>query len=80
MKTHYSNPNYAKVQAKHSSVFPPAIPHKDSTKKAEKKSEDKEKDKLRSFSVNVDEDNEVEIHIRVYEGGCPEDFCNWYEE
>ena len=82
MKTHFNNVEYAKKmaqpQAKQLNVFPPAImfeKHKD-----KEHDTDKVKDKYHSFDMKIDDENEVEFHVRVFENGTPEDHCIFLKE
>ena len=86
MRTHFSNPEYAKkvalLQTQQLSVFPPAIPYE---KPKEKENSYKgEKEDYKSFEVKLnpaDEDSEkVEYHLRMYESGTPEQYVIWYKK
>ena len=62
--------------------MPPAIPFEKPEKKAEKSEKDKEN--YKSFDIkinNEDKDSEkIEMSIKVFENGSPEDFCKWIEQ
>ena len=62
--------------------LPPAILFEKAEKK--KASKEEEKDQYKSFDIKLnkkEKDSEkVEISIKVFENGTPEDFCKWYEQ
>ena len=86
MKTHFNNPEYAKKMAQKmqslATCLPPAILFEKNEKKSEKK--DNEKEKYKTFDIKLskkEKDSEkVEISVKVFENGTPEDFCKWYEQ
>ena len=86
MKTHFNNADYAKKWQTRCKGFatclPPAILFKKPEAKSDKGSSKKEKYKTFDIKLSKKErDSEkVEISVKVFENGTPEDFCKWYEQ
>ena len=83
MKTHWSNNECAKkqsqLQAKQILMFPPTIMC-ERGKVTDDNEDTKDKDKCCSFDIQIDEDDTVEFHVKVCEGGTPEECCLWLKE
>ena len=62
--------------------LPPAILFEKSESKKDKSEEDKDKFKTFDIKINKKEkDSEkIEISVKVFENGSPEEFCKWYEQ
>ena len=86
MKTHFNNNEYAKKIAQKmqrlATCLPPAIPFENKEKKSDK--DDDEKDKYKTFDIKInkrEKDSEkIEVAVKVFEDGSPEEFCRWYEQ
>ena len=62
MKTHFNNPDYAKLQNKHMSIFPPAIMF-NVPKNKDKEEDTDSNNKYCPFEAKIDTDNEVDYSI-----------------
>ena len=86
MKTHFNNNEYAKKMAQKmqqlATCLPPVILFEKSDKKTSKSEEDKDKFKTFDIKMNKKEkDSEkIEVSVKLFENGIPEDFCKWYEQ
>ena len=86
MKTHFSDNEYAKRMAhkmqRLATCLPPAILFEKSDKKSDKSNDEKEKYKTFDIKLNKTDKNseKVEISLKVFENGSPEDFCKWFEQ
>ena len=86
MKTHFNNADFAKKMANKmqrlATCLPPAILFEKPEAKSDKGPSEKEKYKTFDIKLSKKEkDSEkVEISVKVFENGTPEDFCKWYEQ
>ena len=86
MKTHFNNNEYAKKMAQKmqrlATCLPPAIPFEKKERKSDK--DDDEKEKYKTFEIKInkrEKDSEkIDVSVKVFEDGNPEDFCKWYEQ
>ena len=58
------------------------ILYEKSYKKTSKSEEDK--DKFKAFGIKISKKEKdlekIEVSVKVFENGTPEDFCKWYEQ
>ena len=84
MKTHYNDVEYAKKmlhKLQRLASFPPPIPFEKTQVK--NKDKDEEKDRYKSFEIKYDanekDSDKMEVKIKVFEDGTPEDYVKWME-
>ena len=89
MKHSYCDHEYATKMAKKlqklATCLPPAIPFEEDDRKSGKNKDEKyEKEKYKTFDVKLnkkEKDSEkVEVSMKVFENGTPEDYCKWMEQ
>ena len=85
MKTHFSNPDYAKKMMQKmqrlATCLPPAILF-EKDEKTKKAVQDNGKDKYKTFETKLnkkEKDSEKYDHVvKIFEDASTEDYCMWY--